>query len=129
LTWWNFYFRLFQGSIKGPQVIEFLEHLQRHLPGRLLLVWDGATIHRSKLVREYIAGLRGKLWVERRPAYAPELNPVEYLWAYWKQHELPNLATRDLWQLSGWAAHGLRCIRRKRRRLLSAFWKQAELWP
>jgi len=26
------------------------------------------------------------------PAYAPELNPVEYLWSYWKQHELPNFA-------------------------------------
>ena len=24
---------------------------------------------------------------------------------YWKQHELPNLCARNLWQLSGWAAH------------------------
>jgi hypothetical protein len=27
LTWHNFYFRLFAGSIKSPQVIEFLAHL------------------------------------------------------------------------------------------------------
>jgi transposase len=66
--------------------------------------------------------------VERLPAYAPELNPVEYLWGYWKQHELPNLCARDLWQLSGWAAHALRRIRRKRSRLICAFWHQAELW-
>jgi transposase len=129
ITLWNCYFRLFEGSIKSPQVIEFLNHLQRHLPGRLLIIWDGAAIHRSKIVRQYIADLRGKLWIERLPAYAPELNPVEYLWAYWKQHELPNLGARDLWQLSGWAAHGLRRIRRKKHRLISAFWKQAELWP
>jgi transposase len=79
-------------------------------------------------VRQYLKGLHGKIWVERLPAYAPELNPVEYLWGYWKQHELPNLCARDLWQLSGWAAHALRRIRRKRSRLICAFWHQAELW-
>ena len=26
VTWWNFYFRLFAGTIRSPQVIEFLEH-------------------------------------------------------------------------------------------------------
>jgi transposase len=129
LTWQNFYFRLYEGTIKSPQVIEFLEHLRRHLPGKLLLIWDGAAIHRSKLVRDYLATQQGELWVERLPAYAPELNPVEYLWAYWKQHELPNLCARDLWQLSGWAAHALRRMRRKKTRLITAFWKQAELWP
>jgi hypothetical protein len=46
-----------------------------------------------------------------------------------KQHELPNLCARDLWSLASWAAHGLRRIRRKRQRLIVAFWKQAELWP
>jgi hypothetical protein len=52
---------------------------------------------------------------------------IKYLWGYWKQHELPNLCARDLWQLSGWAAHTLRRIRRKRSRLICAFWHQAEL--
>ena len=79
-------------------------------------------------MRQYLKSLHVKIWVERLPAYAPELNPVEYLWGYWKQHELPNLCARDLWQLSGWAAHALRRIRRKRSRLICAFWHQAELW-
>jgi hypothetical protein len=34
--------------------------------------------------------------VERLPAYAPELNPVEYIWGYWKQHELPNFRPNNL---------------------------------
>jgi hypothetical protein len=62
------------------------------------------------------------------PGLCPGTQPVEYLWGYWKQHELPNLCARDLWQLSGWAAHALRRIRRKRSRLICAFWQQAELW-
>ena len=35
VTWWNFYFRLFPGAIRSPQIIEFLTHLLRHMPGKL----------------------------------------------------------------------------------------------
>ena len=37
ITWWNFYFRLYPGTIRAPQVIDFLSHLLRHLPGKLLV--------------------------------------------------------------------------------------------
>ncbi|PYX07095.1 MAG: hypothetical protein DMG85_12255 [Acidobacteria bacterium] len=40
VTWWNFYFRLFPGAIRSPQIIEFLSHRLRHIPGKLLIVWD-----------------------------------------------------------------------------------------
>ena len=100
ITIWNFYFRLFPGSIKAPQIIEFLEHLHRHLGGRLTVIWDGLPAHRSRLVRAFIAEQRGGMVVEFLPAYAPELNPVEYIWGYCKQHELPNLCPKDFAQLS-----------------------------
>lgn len=127
ITVWNFYFRFYPGSVKSPQVIGFLRHLQRQVPGRLLVIWDGAAIHRSRLVREYLDGLQGRIWVERLPAYAPELNPAEYIWGYFKQHELPNLCAKDLAELG---ILGRRSLRRMRRRpkLVAAFWKQAELF-
>jgi hypothetical protein len=87
LTLWNFYFELFTETIRGPHVIVFLEHLQRVLRGPLLVVWDGLPAHRSTLVGEYLHTLGGRIVAERFPAYAPELNPVEYIWAYLKQHE------------------------------------------
>jgi hypothetical protein len=31
VTWWSFYFRLFPGSIRSPRIVEFLEHLMRHV--------------------------------------------------------------------------------------------------
>ncbi len=43
----RFYFQIHPGSIKGPQVVEFLRHLQRHIPGKLLVLWDGAGRGRS----------------------------------------------------------------------------------
>lgn len=107
----NFYFRLHPGSIRSPQVIEFLQALHRQIPGKILLLWDGAPIHRSKLVTAYLAGQTDWLHVERLPAYAPELNPVEYLWAYWKKHELANFCPKDVWQLSHAASQALKRIR------------------
>jgi hypothetical protein len=62
------------------------------------------------------------------PDHTPELNPVEYIWAYWKQHELPNVCPKDFWHLSEAARLTLRRMRR-RRRLITAFWKQTSLWP
>ncbi len=93
VTWWNFYFRVYPGAIRSPQVVEFLGHLLRHLPGKLLVIWDGLRAHRSRLVTDFVREQRGRLPLEFLPAYAPELNPVEYLWGYWKQHELPNFTS------------------------------------
>jgi transposase len=128
VTWWNFYFRLFPGSIRSPQIIEFLSHLLRHIPGKLLVVWDGLPGHRSRATWEFIRQQRGRLWVEFLPGYAPELNPVEYLWSHWKQHELPNFCPQNFGQLSHYARRALRRMR-KRPTLLIAFWRQAELFP
>jgi putative transposase len=39
------------------------------------------------------------LWLERLPGYAPELNPVEWLWQHLKNVELRNVVCLDLRQL------------------------------
>jgi transposase len=52
--------------------------------------------------------LDGQIAIEYLPPYAPELNPVEYLWGHWKQHTLPNVCPKDLWQLSEGARRTLR---------------------
>src|SRR6202521_3323922 len=46
---------------QSPQVIEFLEHLMRHLPGKLLIIWDGLPSHRSHLVWDFVRQQRGRL--------------------------------------------------------------------
>jgi len=79
------------------------------------------------MVRDFVAAQNGRLQLERLPAYAPELNPVECIWGYWKQHELPNFCPKDHSQLS---YHARAALRRMRRRptLVQSFWKQAELF-
>jgi len=49
------YKRHFTGSIKSVQLIEMLQHLQRHVSGPLILIWDRARIHLSQTTRTYLA--------------------------------------------------------------------------
>ena len=50
--------------------------------------------------------------VERLPAYAPELNPVEGLWASLKAVELANLTSPTLAEVIGQAHRGIERVRR-----------------
>ena len=127
VTYWRFYFRLFPGAIKSEQIIEFLDALKRQIGKSLLVVWDGLAAHRSRKVRDYVDSLDGAIQLERLPAYAPELNPVEYVWGYLKNHELSNFCARDFAQLTHTARRRLRSMQR-RPILVTAFWKQAELF-
>jgi transposase len=87
-------------ALRGPDVVCFLQHLLRHIPGKLLVIWDGAPIHRAQVVKDFLArGGAARLWLEWLPAYAPELNPDEGIWNYLKRIELRNLCCDDLAEL------------------------------
>ena len=122
----SIYFQIHEESIKSDEVIGFLDHLQRYIGGKLLVIWDGLPAHRSKAVAEYLATTKGRVWVERLPAYAPELNPIEYLWGNVKGTDLANFSPKDLWELSTAAKKAL-TKRRRRPKIIRAFWIQTEL--
>lgn len=89
--------RLFLRSIAGnmntPETLRLLKELKRHMRGKkLLLIWDGLPAHRAKLVTAYIHTQKHWLRVVRFPSYAPEVNPIEYLWATMKRAYLSNCA-------------------------------------
>ncbi|TXF13602.1 IS630 family transposase [Pelomicrobium methylotrophicum] len=123
----NAYFRLHEGSIKSAQIVDFLEELVRQIGRKLLIIWDGLKAHRSRVVRDYVDGLDGKIELAFLPPYAPELNPVEYLWAWLKRHALANYCPDSLAELATTARGKLRSAQR-RTTLIAAFWKQAELF-
>ena len=127
ITWWNFYFKLFPGAIKAPQIIEFLQHLMRHLRRPLLVIWDGLPGHRSA------AGPR----LRRRPGQATHpgvaaglCTRVESGRTYLELSQATRIAqllSPRTGQLSSMACAALRRMRR-RPTLVAAFWKQAELF-
>lgn len=126
LSWWRFYFRFFDGAIRTAQIIEFLGALMRHIARPLLIVWDGVGPHKSRALRAWLEEQNGRIAISFLPAYAPELNPVEAIWAYLKKHEIANLCPANLAEVSDFARRRLRSMQR-RPKLIRAFWQQAEL--
>jgi transposase len=86
-----------ESAFDSQAVIGFLDQLQAQIPGQIVLVWDGAPIHRSKAIKQYLAdGAAARIHLERLPGYAPELNPDEGIWHYFKQVEMKNLCCEDM---------------------------------
>ena len=93
------YFQVQRRAYDSAAVLRFLDALHATMPGKLLIIWDGAPIHRSELVQAYVDEHRAWLQIEPLPGYAPELNPDEGIWRYLKYVELKNHAFATLGKL------------------------------
>lgn len=78
-------------NVCGEDIVTFLQELRTSIP-RMLVVWDGATIHaQSGEVCRFLE-TDPAIDEETLPAYAPELNPDEYVWGYVKHSRLYHFA-------------------------------------
>ncbi len=100
-------------------MVRFLRHLLRWIAGKLLVIWDGSPIHRSKAVREFLNdGAASRLHLEQLPGYAPELNPDEGIWKHLKCVELKNVCCRSLCELRSELRKAKERLRHKRHVIL-----------
>jgi len=105
-------FHVTAGNYDTDTLIEVLGELRRFLGGeKAMLLWDGLPAHRSNAMRAWLATQRSWLVVERLPAYAPELNPIEGLWSSLKAVELANLASPTLAEVITQAHMGVERVR------------------
>jgi len=73
-------FRLFEGSFRGPVLVDFLRRLVGDLAGRKVhLIVDGHPVHHAKLVSGWVEQRPTRIELHFLPGYSPELNPVELL--------------------------------------------------
>jgi len=77
----------------------------------MALVWDRSNTHRTADIRDFFA--RTGSCHFHFPSYAPELNPVEYVWSYLKTKPLANLACPDVDQLAIVGRRHARSIQRQ----------------
>jgi transposase len=116
------YFHCQDHALNSADGVAFLEHLLREVPGRLVLIWDGAPIHRSYVIKEFLAGgAARRLHLERLPAYAPELNPGEGRWQQLKGVERRNLCGVNIPHLTHEWRDAVRRVRPKPRIIHSCF--------
>ena len=84
------YVRFQQDNFHAVHVANFLRQLLHHLRGPVVLLWDRGSIHKgprlARLRKDY-----PRLHVEWFPGYAPELNPVEFIWGDFKRRSANRL--------------------------------------
>jgi transposase len=110
----------------AEDVVRFLEDLRRQLRGPLTVVWDRHGIHsKAKAVKAYLAK-HPEIVAEDLPAYAPTVNPDEWVWSWAKYGRLSNLAAWDCQELYDHAFEALADLK-CRPDLLDSFILDAEL--
>ena len=96
----GFYFQLLPDNtnFRSNSIAAFVESVHRRLGGPLVVIWDQIPIHKSYPVERYV-DQHNDVLVESFPPYAPELNPVYYVWAYVKYGRLANYCPKNLDEL------------------------------
>lgn len=109
-------------AFKGPAIVRFLQHLLRHINGKLLIIWDGLPAHRGQAVKDFLRqGAAKRIHLEQLPPYAPDLNPDEGIWRYLKRVELRNVCCRDLHELRYELRKAFARLRHKTHVILACF--------
>lgn len=107
--------RAFKGARKSFAWTDYRDllvraHLQLGTP--VVVVWDNLNTHRTAGLRQYAAD-HDWLTVFQLPSYAPDLNPVEGIWAWLRRGPLANAAFTDPDHLERTLRHGLSQIQRR----------------
>jgi transposase len=122
----SLYFQTFPlEHVNNLKAADFLKDLLRQIPGKLIVVWDNGNMHRGDPIRQLLAGTR-RLHLERLPPYAPDCNPVEFLWKHVKYDKMANFCAHDVPQINQVARRHFHQAARSQHALQS-FINQSEL--
>jgi transposase len=109
-------------NFRGDSVARFMAHLRQKLRGPITIVWDKILIHSAMPVTRFLAE-HPDVEVFELPPYAPELNPVDYVWSYVKYGRLANYCPHDLTELRRTVVTELARVRRSPRLLRRLFFR------
>ncbi len=86
----------FAGRVNSDSFIEYLKLLLHDVPGKIFLILDGHSAHKSGKTKEFVASTNGRLSLFYLPPYSPELNPDEWVWHNIKHDRVGKMAVRTL---------------------------------
>lgn len=107
-------------SFTAAGCVAFLGHLLQRFSGEIIVVWDRLAAHRSRAVRQFVEQ-HDRLSLESLPAYAPDLNPEEWINKAVKREYKRNRLLRTLSELKKTVRDALESIRRRPARIISCF--------
>lgn len=115
-------YMLYQDTMTSQVLIQFLTRLVRDAKGRkVFLILDNLRVHHSKKVAAWVAERTEQIELFFLPAYAPELNPDEYLNGDLKQQLKTGLSAHSKDELESKTRSILRGIQRRPERVAAYF--------
>jgi len=70
------------GNSSAETSVSFLQQLRAHHPTPLVVFWDNAPVHGGDPLRDYLRTPDLRLRLVRLPAYSPDFNADEHIWAW-----------------------------------------------
>ena len=80
----EFWAATYTGKLNAETFEAFLKDFMKGRRGKVFLVVDGHPAHKANRVTDLVASLEGQLELHPLPAYAPDLNPDEFVWSHMK---------------------------------------------
>jgi transposase len=78
------------GTSSSATSAAFLRQLRANHPGPRIVIWDNGPAHGGEAVRDYLATPDSALRVLRLPAYSPDFNADEAIWAWVRDEATAN---------------------------------------
>lgn len=112
----------------GDAIVEFLKMLLDDFDGKLLIIWDNASIHNCKATRSFLEKSTDakRLYLVQQPKYAPELNADEQVWNYLKNKMLKNTCNQNIKELKPKIIKAMKKLK-DQPKLICQFFKHPEL--
>ena len=82
----EFWAATYTGKLNKEAFVAFLANFMKSQGGKVFLVVDGHPAHKAHMVSDYVGSLGGRLELHPLPAYAPDLNPDEFVWSHMKNN-------------------------------------------
>ena len=102
--------------------LRFIRKLRRENPSRrVVLIVDGAPIHKAKIVKSFQKEQKSWLRMEILPAYSPECNPTEKAWGFVKTKKMNACTAQDKVELRQQATKAMRELKKDGKQVASFF--------
>jgi transposase len=115
----DMFFMAFDENIETSRAALFVRALRQHLQRKLTVIWDNLRVHHA--AQKVLSRMKGSIEFEYLPPYAPQANPVEFLWAHQKGKELRNFTPDTKEELGGRLVETLRAARKRQDVLRGCF--------
>ena len=79
-----------EGTSSSATSATFLAHLRAQHPEPLIIIWDNGPAHGGEAMRTYLATPDVNMQICRLPAYSPDFNADEAIWAWVREEVTAN---------------------------------------